>query len=123
MAYLVSYRGLTVTCNDAHEVDQLADRAGRKPASPSTIREAVSQIGESGRQLLLKLLNDKRTPMPQSVLVSQMNLTAVQLPGVLTAIAKPLKDAGLKKSDLLNIVAPRNGGERMYSLVPAAIDD
>ena len=123
MAYLVKYRGLTVTCNDANEVDQLADRAERKPTSPSSFREAVGKIGQSGRQLL-KIVGEQQTPISQSFLARQMNLSEAQLPGPLTAISKRLKDAGFKQSDILNVTIPNGrAGERMYSLASAANDD
>jgi hypothetical protein len=119
----VNYRGLAVTCDDADEVDQLAERVGRRLVSPSSIVEVVSKLGGSGSRMV-KLLAEQHAPIPQSLVATLMNLTEVQLPGILTAISKPLKAAGFELSDLVNITAPNvSGGERMYSLVPAVIED
>jgi hypothetical protein len=123
MAYQITYRGLTVTCNDANEVDQLADRIERKrPASPSSFLDAVSKIGVSGKQLL-RVVSEQQTPISQSNLARQMNLSAAQLPGPITAISKRMKDAGFKLADVLTTAPNGNGGERMFSLVPSTREE
>lgn len=122
MPFQVTYRGLAVTCTDAHEIDQLADWAGRKTASPSTIHEVVSKLGELSRRFL-KILLDTRVPILQSALAKSLGLKESQLPGVITSVSQGLKKAGFSKSDVLH-VSRANGkeGERIYSLAPGAID-
>jgi hypothetical protein len=123
MAYTVKYRGLSVTCEHPSDLDQLADRVERKPAHASSIGEVVSNVGESGQQFL-KLLAERQSPTPKSFILRSMSLTEQQLPGIVTAISKPLKAGGFKISDVLSITGPNGkADERMYSLVPDVLDE
>jgi hypothetical protein len=121
MPYLVSYRGLTVTCGDVNDVDRLADLIeGRRPEPAATIGEAVSAMGDSA-QRFLRLLLDKPAPVLKSVILKLMGLNDAQFPGLMTGISKPLKSAGLTKGNLLSIGV--HLGEPTYSLVPEAIEE
>jgi hypothetical protein len=126
MTYVVSYRGLTVTCSDADAVDELANRAGQKPAPvSSSIHEAVAKMGELGQGLLRAVLNhDQQTPMPKLVLLRRMNLEEDQLTGAITAVSKPLRKAGFTKEHVLRVIGPSgHGGERTYAIVPEAAEE
>jgi hypothetical protein len=62
--------------------------------------------------------------MPQSALLKLLDYDEHQLTGAIAAVSKPMIKAGFTEEDVLKITAANgNGGERMYSLVPAAIDE
>jgi hypothetical protein len=116
MAYTVKYRGLTVLCDGLDDVDRLADRQeASKPEPQPSIKNVVAEMGEGPQKLLGILLDEKDLPISSETLCKRMNLVAEQLPGKITGVTFPIRQAGFKPI----LLSSTNGnGKRQYWLDP-----
>jgi hypothetical protein len=124
MAYLVTYRGLQITCNTLVDIDRLADRLeGQRPnGSARSISGAVSHMPKGSKQIL-KILAEKEDPISRTELAKLAGYKPDQLSGPITGISKWLKDSGFKLQHVLDSTPANGHGERHYALVGDAIEE